>query len=423
MKKQIILLAITISGLLLAQSPTTLTLEYCQDKARGNYPLNKQFELLQSATKLKLYNLTSSWLPQLKIGGQTTYQSDVTSFPIQIPGMSIPEVDQEVQKVTLDVSNTLYDGGLTHRQKLLEKASLDVDEQNIEVELYKLRERINKVYFNAIILQENEKLINIMKSEVESRLKIVQSGVRNGVSLQSNANLLQAELIKIDQQLLEIILSKQATMDMLSEYIGQTIPHESVLSVPIINPVLDDNKFLQPELTLLELQSKKLDNSQSLLTAKVLPHLAVFGQVGYGKPGLNMFSNEYNDFYIVGLRINWTPWNWNRTNNDRKRIELQQKIVQNQKETFEQNIRVLLKKDLAEINKYKALILKDDEIITLREKITNTFVAQLEKGIITATDYLTELNAETQARLNKQQHIIQLAQAKVNYQFDYGIKE
>ncbi|MCJ7800727.1 MAG: hypothetical protein MUP82_00020, partial [Candidatus Marinimicrobia bacterium] len=94
-----------------------------------------------------------------------------------------------------------------------------------------------------------------------------------------------------------------------------------------------------------------------------------------------------------------------------------------QKETLEQNIRIFLKKDLAEINKYEALILKDDEVIALRENITSTFASQLDKGIITATDYLTELNAETQARLNKQLHIIQLAQAKANYQFDYGIEE
>ncbi len=423
MKKQIIILVITISGLLFAQIPNTLTLEYCQDKARENYPLNNQFDLLHSATKLKLNNLTSNWLPQLRISGQATYQSDVISLPIQIPGISIPEVEQEVKKVTLDVSNTLYDGGLTHRQKLLEKASLNVDKQNIEVELYKLRERVNKVYFSIIMLQENEKLINIMKNEVEVRLITVQSGVRNGVSLQSNADLLQAELIKIEQQLLEIILSKQAMIDMLSEYIGQTILYETVLEVPVISTVSDGSSFLRPELKLMELQSKKLDASRSLLTAKVLPHLAVFGQLGYGKPGLNMFSNEYNDFYIVGLQINWTPWNWNRTHNERQRIELQQKIVQNQKETFEQNIRILLKKDLAEINKYESLILRDDEIIALRENITNTFAAQFDKGIITATDYLTELNAETQARLNKQLHIIQLAQAKVNYQFDYGIEE
>ncbi len=423
MKKQNFLILITIGGLLFAQTPKKLTLEYCQDKARENYPLNKQFELLQSSTKLKIHNLTSNWLPQLKINGQATYQSDVTSLPIQIPGILIPEVDQEVYKVALDVSNTLFDGGLTHRQKLLEKASLSVDEQNIEVELYKLRERINRVYFNSILLQENEKLINIMKNEVESRLKIVESSVRNGVSLKSNANLLYVELIKIEQQLLEILLSKNATLDMLSEYIGHTIPYESVLTVPIFSFGPNEHSYLRPELKLIDLQSKKLDASRSLLTAKVLPRLAVFGQVGYGKPGLNMFSNEYNDFYIVGLQINWTPWNWNRTRNDRQRIDIQKNMVQNQKETLEQNIRILLKKDKAEIDKYEALILKDNDIIALRQQITNTFAAQLDKGIITATDYLTELNAETQSRLNKQQHIVQLAQAQANYQFDYGIEE
>jgi len=423
MKKQIVLLVIIISGLLLAQSPTTLTLEYCQDKARENYPLTKQFELLQSANKLKLRNLTSKWLPKLKISGQTMYQSDVTSFPIQIPGISIPEVDQEVQKVTFDVSNTLYDGGLTHRQKLLDRASLSVDQQNIEVELYKLREQINQIYFNALLLQENENRINILKDEIESRIKIVESSVRNGLALQSNADVMQAELVKIEQQILEIVFSKQAAFEMLSEYIDQPIIYETVLTGSVINTVSDEPSLLRPELKLMSLQMQKLDASRSLLTAKVLPHLVVFGQLGYGKPGLNMFSNELNDFYIIGLKINWTPWNWRRTHNDRQWIDLQKNIVQTQKSTLEQNIRILLKKDIAEINKYKSMILKDDEIIALRKKITSTSSAQLDNGIITATDYLIELNAETQAQLNKQLHIIQLAKAKANYQFDYGIKE
>ncbi len=423
MKKHIIILVITVGGLLTAQIPDTLTLEYCQYKARANYPLHQQFELLQSAAELKINNLTTNWFPQFKINGQSTYQSDVTTLPLQVPGIAIPDIEKDVYKVTLDISNTLYDGGLTRRHKLLENASLNVDKQNTEVELYKLRERIDQIYFNALLLQENENLMNILKSEVESRLKIVESSVRNGVALQSNANVLQAELIKIEQQLLEIFLSRQAALDMLSEYIDQPVTFATVLTIPVSNIELDDPSYLRPELKLMNLQMQKLDASRSLLAAKVLPHLAAFGQIGYGKPGINMFSNELNDFYIVGLQINWTPWNWHRTRNDRRWIDLQKNMIETQKATFKQNIRILLKKDIAEINKYKTLILKDDEIIALRQKITNTISAQFDNGIITATDYLVELNAETQARLNKQVHIIQLAKAKANYQFDSGIKE
>jgi outer membrane protein TolC len=423
MKKQIIILIIAVVGLLMAQAPDTLTLKYCQTKARENYPLHQQFELLQSAAELKIYDLTTNWFPQLTINGQSTYQSDVTTLPLHVPGITIPEVDKDIYKVTLDISNTLYDGGLTRRQKLLENASLSVDKQSVEVELFKLREHINQIYFNALLLQENENLIKILKYEIESRFNIVESSVRNGVALQSNADVLKAELIKIEQQLLEIVLNRQASLDMLSEYIDQSITYETVLTVPVLNIESDELSFLRPELKLLNLQMKKLDASRSLLTAKVLPHLVAFGQIGYGKPGINMFSNDLNDFYIVGLKINWTPWNWNRNRNDRQWIDLQKNIVQTQKSTLEQNIRILLKKDIAEINKYKSMILKDDEIIALRKKITNASGAQLDNGIITATDYLVELNGETQASLNKQLHIIQLAKAKANYQYDYGIKE
>ncbi|MBU0727944.1 TolC family protein, partial [Patescibacteria group bacterium] len=187
MKKQIIISVIAVGGLLIAQVPDTLTLEYCQYKARANYPLHQQFELIQSAAELKINNLTTNWFPQLTINGQSTYQSDVTTLPLHVPGITIPEIDKDIYKVTLDVSNTLYDGGLTRGQKILENASLSVDQQNIEVELYKLREHINQIYFNALLLQENENLLNILKDEIESRLKIVESSVRNGVALQSNA--------------------------------------------------------------------------------------------------------------------------------------------------------------------------------------------------------------------------------------------
>jgi len=423
MKKQIIIPIIAFTGLLSAQTPDTLTLDFCQQKARNNYPLIHQSELLQSAADLKIRNLTANWYPQLGISGQSTYQSDVTTLPFKIPTITIPEMDQDAYKVTLDISNTLYDGGMIRRQKILENASLRVDKQNVEVELYKLRERIDQVYFNTLLLQENEKLLGVMQTEIAARLKVVQSGVRNGVTMQSNADVLSAELIKLEQQVLEITLGKQAAFEMLAEYLGLSIAASTVLTVPVLSIAPEVLPFLRPELKLMDLQRQKLDASRSLLSAKLKPRVAIFGQLGYGRPGLNMLSNDFDNFYMLGVRLNWTPWNWHQTRNDRQWIDLQKSIVQTQKETLEQNIRILLKKDVAEIHKYETLILKDDEIIALRARITHTFSAQLENGIVTATDYLAELDAETQARLNKQLHIIQLAKAKANYQFDSGIKE
>ena len=420
MKVRSLSLFLVLMGVSLAQPGATLTRDYCQQTARAHYPLQRNAQLLESAADLKLKNLSSQWLPQLAINGQSTYQSDVTSLPISIPGMSIPEPDQDATKLTLDLSSTLYDGGAIRRQKQLEQAGLLADQQSLEVELYKLRERIDQLYFSALLLQENKKLLAMKSNEIKARIKVVESGVRNGVSLQSNADVLSAGLIELELQMLELDHGKQAAFDMLAEFLGQAIPAGSLLEIPAGEVTARPMDIRRPELKLLALQSAKLDASKALLKARTNPRLMAFGQLGYGKPGLNMLANDFDTFYVLGLRFSWTPWDWHQTQNERHWIGLQQNMVTVQQETLEQNIRILLKKDLSEISKYEALIHKDDEIIALRSRITQTFSSQLENGVVTATDYLAELNAETQARLNQQLHVIQLAKARSNYQFDSG---
>jgi outer membrane protein TolC len=62
------------------------------------------------------------------------------------------------------------------------------------------------------------------------------------------------------------------------------------------------------------------------------------------------------------------------------------------------------------------LIQADNEIIELRKTVTASAKAQLENGVMTANDYLVEVNAEDQARQALIAHEIQLQQAKIKYQ-------
>lgn len=66
------------------------------------------------------------------------------------------------------------------------------------------------------------------------------------------------------------------------------------------------------------------------------------------------------------------------------------------------------------------LIAGDEEIITLRASVKDAAKAQLENGVITANDYLREVNAEDQSRQALITHQIQLLQAQINYQIISG---
>lgn len=59
------------------------TLEECQRAAEQNYPLIRQYDLIEKTTNLTVANIGKGWLPQVSASAQATYQSNVVAFPDQ----------------------------------------------------------------------------------------------------------------------------------------------------------------------------------------------------------------------------------------------------------------------------------------------------------------------------------------------------
>jgi outer membrane protein TolC len=215
---------------------------------------------------------------------------------------------------------------------------------------------------------------------------------------------------------------REAFLKMLSELIGYTIPEKTELEYPRYQTVvLDDNLSERPENKLFEYQKEQLNSYSDVISSRILPKLSAFGQAGLGRPGLNMLDNNFKPFYMVGLNVTWNPINWGADNNEKQIYQINQKIVDSQKETFEKNVKVSLEKYKSDIYKYENLIQKDEELITLREKIVESTYSQLQNGTITSTVYLTELNNKTQTQLMLETHKLQLLQAKINYLTTKGV--
>jgi hypothetical protein len=70
--------------------------------------------------------------------------------------------------------------------------------------------------------------------------------------------------------------------------------------------------------------------------------------------------------------------------------------------------------------KYDELLNQDESILKLRKAISATSLNKLSNGIITSTDYLTDLNAEILARLQYENHKLLKVQAFYNYMLLQG---
>jgi len=415
LRKYSLLLAL-FPGVALAQELKKLDLQQVYDLAQKNYPVIQQRDLIRKTADLSVDNLSKGYWPQVNIIGQATFQSDVTTIKGSIlPGVNIQAPDKNQYKVTADVSQLLYDGGALKAEKVSREMSAAVEEQRVEVELYALKERINQLYFGILYIDEQTRQVELVRRDIATGIKTVEAQVNNGVAFKSNLNLLKAEALKTDQKVIELRASRKGFVETLELFVSQPLQEDIVLTYPntiaAITPVVE-----RPELKLYEAQTRMFEQQNSLIQSKLVPRTSLFVQGGIGKPGLNVLDNEPRFFYLGGIRLNWSLTAFYTQKKEKELVKVNQQLVDVQKQTFLLNTNSQLKQQQSEIDKLQQLIVSDDQIISLRHSVTDAARAQLENGVITANDYLREVNAEDQARQTRITHQVQLLQAQINYQ-------
>lgn len=397
------------------QAPAALELQQAYDLAQKNYQVIKQKELIKQTAAINIDNLQKGFLPQVTISGQASYQSDVTKVSLALPGFSIEPPSKDQYKLIADVSQLIYDGGITKEQKVFQQLNASVEEQKVEVELYKLKERINQVFLGVLYLDEQLKQVNLVKSDINTGIQKVEAQVKNGVAFRSSLNVLKAELLKTEQRIIELTASRKGLIDVLALFTGEPLDNTTKLVKPASPSIETTAAIARPELKLYNAQSDLFSQQNKLITAKNLPKASLFAQGGYGRPALNQLKNEFNLFAIGGVRFSWSLGGLYTKKKERELTAVNKRIVDIQKETFLLNTNTQLKQQEAEVSKLKQLLAADNEIIDLRISVKDAAKAQLENGVITANDYLREVNAEDQARQSLITHQLQLLQAQINY--------
>ncbi|POY38838.1 TolC family protein [Flavobacterium alvei] len=412
--KLIVLLLLLLS--INSNAQQTLTLEDCYTLVDKNYPLSKQAALLQQKSSYEIDALSKGKLPKIDVNAQATYQSEVIGLPATLPGVQSLNKDQ--YRATLDVNQLLYNGGTIDANSKLKEAQTKTQQQQIEVSLYQLKTRINQYFFSVLLLQEKTALLLSKKESLTTKIKEVKSGVQFGAILPSSEQVLEAEIIKINQQLTEIKFENNKLLNNLSKLTFSEIDTETTLIQPISYSI--NTNVTRPEIAFYDLQKDQLEFSKNVISKSILPKINAFGQAGYGNPGLNMLDNSFQTFYIVGLKANWNVFDWGKTKTDKKALDISKDLVTTEKETFELNNKMQLEEQDYEIKKIEQLLLSDSEIIQIREKVIKSSDAQLKNGVITTSEYLVEFTNLFEAKNILKIHQVQLAAAKSNYEIIRG---
>lgn len=411
----VLLLMLLLTRMANSQS---LSIDDCQSLAEKNYPLSKQLDIISKAQSYTLENVARSLYPQISILGQYTYQSDVTGLPFQLPNVAMPTLDKNQYRLYLDVNQTVYDGGVNKAMKTQVMANAALEEDKLKVEIYKLKEMVNQLFFGILLADEQLKQIVVLKSDLNSGLARMSASVEAGVALKSNEDAIKVELLKLEQKIIELNSMRKSYLNMLGLLIGQELTDNSVLVQP--TELVSNPQINRPELKMFDRQMGTLMAQESMLKAKLNPKVSLFVQTGFGKPALNMLSNEVQGYYIGGLRLSIPLSGLYTYKNERSLIDAYRQTVEIQKNTFMLNVNMAKTQSELETEKFSKLLESDNEIIRLRVSIKEVALTQLENGIITSFDYIREVNAEDNARLNMIYHKMQLIMSEYNQKIITG---
>lgn len=417
MKKLILLILTTwMVQLAMGQPSTSITLNDCYENAISNYPNLKQSELNNAIFELNNKNASKNYYPSLNLNGQASWQSDVTkiTIPPQV-GFQAPEISKDWYKINLDVQQMIFDGGVTSGQKALNETELNISNQQLQIELYQLKEKVNHLFFNILFLQKNIEVLELMIKSIDASIIDANSALNNGVILSSEVDKLKVEKIQIKQQVIEKKSDLEAVISAINEITKLEITSPENLEIPEV--VIDSYSFInnRPEYLMLSKQQDKLMAAKSLTNSKRLPKLAAFGQAGYGRPGYDMLDDNFVDYYMIGARLNWNIWDWNKVKNEKHIFDIQNEIIDSQKASMNQNLRADLYKRINDISKFKNLLETDNEIVVLQNNVVTTTLSQFNNGTVTSTTYLIELNKLAKSKLNQEAHKLQLVFARFQY--------
>ncbi len=398
-------------------SQDIVTLDKCCQLVSENYPLVKQLALLENQNALELDLIDTQKLPQLDFDAQAAYLSDVTQIPLPDTGIKPPNNDQ--YRATLSVNQLIYNGGAIHASSKAKLAQLKTQQKQLEVSLYQLKQRVNQLYFSILLHNESLDLLVAKKEQLESKLGEVTAGIEYGTMLPASDKVLVAELLKIKQQVTEITNNKKVLTETLSALIGVSLNEFTTFQKPSLVTSLSPT-LQRPELELFQLKKDEIESQQELIQKNNMPKLFGFASGGVGNPGLNMLDNSFQPFYTIGVKLNWTVFDWNANKKKRESLMINKNIIENETEIFELNTNIELNKYELEIAKIVETILIDTEIINLRKAVLLATESQLRNGVITASTYVTELTNLYEAENSFANHNIQLQLAKANYNITQG---
>ena len=416
MKRLILLLFSTLTVLVgMAQH----TLDECQRLAREHYPEIRQYDLISKTESYTLSNIARSWIPQIGMSAQATWQTNVPTLPnvltdmLSKQGVDMPGMEKDQYKWALELNQHIWDGGKSKADQDVARSEANEQRVATDVNLYALEGRVNNIYFGILLLDERIKQMNLTKELLRNNWEKVRSLQQNGIATPSDADAMEAEMLTVGQQIVSMEAARNSYRNMLEILIGESLGSEKLIRPDMNEPIALDSA--RPELALFDAKMNRLKAQEQQVKVSTRPRFGLFAQGFYGYPGLDMFEGMLTDNWswnaMIGVKMNWNIGAFYTKKNNLQKLRTAQQQVNVQRDIFLFNTSLQTTENHGVIKNLKEALADDDKIVKLRSSVRKAAEAKLENGIIDTNDLLRKITEEAQATTARSAREIELLKA------------
>jgi hypothetical protein len=349
---------------------SVISLNTLYDAMKAYHPVHNLFDLQKSIVDQQQKLNKESNLPQANLTGQATWQSAVTKIPFSFPGVDIPVPPEDQYRAVLELSQSVYDGGSVKSASSLINEQGGLETANTALMLYAMKENICKAFYGAMTADLAIDQLDILIADLDQKETLLANQIKEGIASGYQSSVVKVKILEAKQTKDEALKQKQNAIQVLNTLTGMHLTVE--------NKFKDQNLSTaepRPEYKIYDGQRRLSMASYEMNKTRYNPRVQAFAQLGYGRPGLNLLSNDFKGYSILGLRASWNLSNLYLKHNDKENDILQKSLnkIQIQQEAFEVQQKIKADQQQNDISNYTSLIKQDDQIISLFEAILKSW--------------------------------------------------
>ncbi|MFZ5518859.1 MAG: TolC family protein [Candidatus Zhuqueibacterota bacterium] len=429
MKKIYVFLLFLLPGIVLGQTEArVLKLDECVELARKNNPDFKVKEMNINTAESNLKLAKSTRLPQVNLDANynrvsEAVMAEIGGLAFQIPNvpvpLSIPTIEfqlgsQDNYSLRLGVAQPLFTGFRISNSIRARENQLQAEVHNLRAELNNLVYSVKSAYFNLIKAYK-------LREIAAASLQVVQAHLTDVKNLHDQGMVARNEVLKIEIKVSEvelminradhaIELAHLNLLNLVGLNSSQRIMPDLEGEFPIAETVVQNAAAVaiaeRPELSVL---SSSVEAAQHVIDANrgsYFPQLSVIGFYEYGKPSINMFKNEWMDYWAVGLSMKWNLWDWGAKSSNVAIARIQKNQILESLSKAKQYIELdVTRADLAKTDAERNLKIAMKKELQAEENL-RLVSDQFRQGMVTNTDFLDAEMKLTQAKIDKVQAVM-----------------